>query len=635
VIRDTISASICEGETYTFGTQTLSVAGIYSDTLVAANACDSIVTLNLEVRPVIRDTISASICEGETYTFGTQTLSVAGTYSDTLVAANACDSIVTLNLEVRPVIRDTISVSICEGETYTFGTQTLSVAGTYSDTLVAANACDSIVTLNLEVRPVIRDTISASICEGETYTFGTQTLSVAGTYSDTLVAANACDSIVTLNLEVRPVIRDTISASICEGETYTFGTQTLSVAGTYSDTLVAANACDSIVTLNLEVRPVIRDTISASICEGETYTFGTQTLSVAGTYSDTLVAANACDSIVTLNLEVRPIIRDTITVTINEGETYTFGGETLNTTGTYRDTLTAANGCDSIVVLELTVIPTSTGILQLKVMLQGALFNTPSPGLMRDNLRAGNYIPLNDPYTSSGNTKFTHFGSGGGASTTLTVLNANAGTQDAIVDWVFVELRSAGNSSVILETRAALVQRDGDVVSPVDGTSPISFTGLAGNSYFVSVKHRNHLGAMTAAPRMLTTAGTLVDFTTMSAADLYNQAGFDGAEMVTVGSVKALWAGNTNVDIKVKYQGTLNDQPAILSQVLAHPGNTGGVYNYDGGFGYFSGDINMDGKVKYQGPGNDVNFIFFNAITAYPLNVADLYNYDLFREQLP
>ncbi len=305
-------------ETYTFGTQTLSVAGTYVDTLTAANACDSIVTLNLTVRPVIRDTISASICEGETYTFGTQTLSAAGTYVDTLTAANACDSIVTLNLSVRPIIRDTISASICEGETYTFGTQTLSVAGTYVDTLTAANACDSIVTLNLTIRPVIRDTISASICEGETYTFGTQTLSVAGTYVDTLTAANACDSIVTLNLSVRPVIRDTISASICDGETYTFGTQTLSAAGTYVDTLTAANACDSIVTLNLTVRPIIRDTISASICEGETYTFGTQTLSAAGTYVDTLTAANACDSIVTLNLTIRPIIRDTISASICE-----------------------------------------------------------------------------------------------------------------------------------------------------------------------------------------------------------------------------------------------------------------------------------------------------------------------------
>jgi hypothetical protein len=188
---------------------------------------------------------------------------------------------------------------------------------------------------------------------------------------------------------------------------------------------------------------------------------------------------------------------------------------------------------------------------------------------------------------------------------------------------------------VILETRAALLQRDGDVVSPLDGTSALRFMGLAGNNYFVAVKHRNHLGAMTAASQTLTTTGTTVDFTTMADAAVFNNSGFDGVEMITVGSVKALWAGNANADNKVKYQGSANDNATILSQVLTHPGNTGGVYNYNSGFGYYSGDINLDGKVKYQGTGSDANFIFFNVITAYSPNVGDLYNYDLFREQLP
>jgi hypothetical protein len=214
-------------------------------------------------------------------------------------------------------------------------------------------------------------------------------------------------------------------------------------------------------------------------------------------------------------------------------------------------------------------------------------------------------------------------------------LSANAGTPDAIVDWVFVELRSAMDSTVIVETRSALLQRDGDVVSPTDGISALSFAGLAGNNYFVSVKHRNHLGVMTAVPQQLTSTGTAVDFTTMSATQLYNQAGFDGAEMITVGSVKALWAGDVNGDSKIKHQGTGSDNPSILSQVLTHPGNIGGVYNFNAGLGYYTGDVNLDGKVKYQGTGNDTNFIFFNVVNAYPLNSAKLYNYDLLKEQLP
>ena len=158
---------------------------------------------------------------------------------------------------------------------------------------------------------------------------------------------------------------------------------------------------------------------------------------------------------------------------------------------------------------------------------------------------------------------------------------------------------------------------------------------MAGISYFVSIKHRNHLGVMTASAQTLTVGGTVVDFTTMSNANVFNNAGYDGAEMITIGAVKALWAGNANADVKVKYQGPSNDNATILSQVLNHPSNVSGTYNFDLALGYFSGDINMDGKVKYQGSGNDPAFIFANIITNYTLNLMDLYNYDLFVEQLP
>lgn len=282
---------------------------------------------------------------------------------------------------------------------------------------------------------------------------------------------------------------------------------------------------------------------------------------------------------------------------------------------------------------EITVIVGNvdeTGRLRVKVMLQGALIRTPAPTMMGDELRAGGYLPLNDPYTGSGNPRFTHAGSGGAASTTNAVLNANA-----IVDWVFVELRSASDPSVLVETRAALVQRDGDVVSPVDGVSALEFTNLAGTSYYIAIKHRNHLGAMTATTRTLTVAGTVVDFTTMSDADLFNKSGYDGFEMITIGGIKALWAGDADGNGQVKYEGPENDISMILAQVLAFPGNTNGTYNYNNALGYFSGDIDMNGQVKYQGLDVDPGFIFANIITNYTLNVMDLYNYNEFIEQLP
>jgi hypothetical protein len=154
----------------------------------------------------------------------------------------------------------------------------------------------------------------------------------------------------------------------------------------------------------------------------------------------------------------------------------------------------------------------------------------------------------------------------------------------------------------------------------------LTFAGAVGESYYVSVKHRNHLGAMTAAAVVMTATGTLVDFTTMTAAQTYNLPGYDGLEQVDVNGKMALLAGNANADNKVKYVGIDNDQIPVFSQVV----------NDFVGPVYLGGDINMDGKVKYRGPNNDASFNFFNVITNFALiNTGSLYNYDLFIEQLP
>jgi hypothetical protein len=288
--------------------------------------------------------------------------------------------------------------------------------------------------------------------------------------------------------------------------------------------------------------------------------------------------------------------------------------------------------------ITVNVSPDINAKLKLKVMLQGALLGT-SNGLMRDDLRVGGYLPLTEPYTAYANTRLQHRGGGGGETTTAAVLAANAGTPNAIVDWVFVELRSTNDSANVLITRSALLQRDGDVVSATDGTSMLFFSGIVGQSYFVSVKHRNHLGAMTAGRVVMNNDSTLVDFTNATNAQVYDRPGstnYNGMEQVTFQTRRALWACNANVDNRVKYQGSANDNTILLTQVLAYPTNVLSTYNFNSAFGYFNGDINMDGKVKYQGSANDAAIIFSNVIGQYSsLNILSLYNYNLFLEQTP
>jgi hypothetical protein len=334
------------------------------------------------------------------------------------------------------------------------------------------------------------------------------------------------------------------------------------------------------------------------------------------------------------------------TVTFNADGTYTY---TPNSDFVGSDVFTykvCDSGtpvqCDSATVT-LTILPPPVAKLILKVLLQGALYAT-SDGLMRDDLRRLNLLPIKEPYTAlndslgASSTRFKHL-IGGGETTTAAVFAGNVGTGDAIVDWVFVELRSPSDSTKVLQTASGLLQRDGDIVSPIDGTSPLTFTGLTSTAYFVSVKHRNHFGAMTNKAIPMTTVGTLVDFTVMDSSDVWNQPNiatlnYDGVEMNTTiwAGKKVLWAGNAVSDFRLKYDGANTDLAKPLNEVLVD--FSASTYNFNNGFGYKQGDINMDGKVKYAGANNDIIYIQ-NNVLLYRLNTGPLYNFNNMFEQIP
>jgi len=335
------------------------VAGGYRYIVAGTCGADTAV-VTVRLLPTPTQTILDTICSGANYTFGNQNLTQSGTYQDTLQTAIGCDSIVILNLNILQSITQNITDTICSGANYTFGNQNLTQSGTYQDTLQTTSGCDSIIILNLSVLQSITQTVADTICSGGSYTFGNQTLTQSGTYQDTLQTASGCDSIVVLNLNVLQSITKNIADTICSGGSYTFGNQTLTQSGTYQDTLQMASSCDSIIILNLSVLQNITQNITDTICSGGSYTFGNQNLTQSGTYQDTLQTTSGCDSIVVLNLSVLQNITQNITDTICSGANYTFGNQTLTQSGIYQDTLQTTSGCNSIVILNLTVTPSPT-----------------------------------------------------------------------------------------------------------------------------------------------------------------------------------------------------------------------------------------------------------------------------------
>jgi hypothetical protein len=294
--------------------------------------------------------------------------------------------------------------------------------------------------------------------------------------------------------------------------------------------------------------------------------------------------------------------------------------------------------------------------LQIRVYLEGALMNNSNAKgpdnrpLMRDQLRNNgftgqNYLPSNSPY-SFGSTfvnianKYQKFGPGllpslEKIANPTTVFNV-AG-QDAIVDWVFVELRDKENYSTLIASRSGLLQRDGDIVD-VDGVNYLTFPGISLDSFYVVVRHRNHLGVMS----MKVSNRDLVDFTNPSTqvfdfgttlADGYNYTGLAQKANVVYG-YRALWAGDFDADGKIKFVNPNDDHNVLFFDVFAYPNNLVNSANYNFGYGYLQGDYNLDGKTKYDNPNDDKNLLFAQLLLQ-PLNTNLLSNFNYFNQQVP
>jgi len=286
------------------------------------------------------------------------------------------------------------------------------------------------------------------------------------------------------------------------------------------------------------------------------------------------------------------------------------------------------NGLCDTVNMPITVVP-STVNLTVKVMLHGAMIGV-NDGLMRADLQTQGLVPTVQPYHDSISTRFAHV-LGGNELTTNAILSANAGTEDAIVDWVLVEIRDPQDSTTVIRTVSALVQRDGDVVAAQTGGDLI-VGGLPAN-FFVTIKHRNHLGAMTGKPVQVSNEAATADFIRMIDADLYHNVGYDTLAMTTMGGKNALWAGNANANIQTKYDGVMPDRMIIANNILLDGGNQLEALNFTAK-GYYMGDLNMDGETKYDGAQNDRLLIQYFILT-YPLNTEKLRNYNDMLEQLP
>ncbi len=308
-----------------------------------------------------------------------------GFYTESMIL-NAHNSLHVGNVHINYYVRDEESASACmfedldsenglfhiDGDKAQAGTTVLTKAALALPNQLDADPSNS----HLDTLYVFKATyneapqvvIDKTICEGEEAgaEYGFANHSTSGVYMRKGISAvTGCDSITTLNLTVLPRSRTTTEATICSGTYFEFNGRQYSKTGVYVDTLSSlVTGCDSITKLILTVNAPITATVDAYACPGTSYYFTPKypALTMSGTYRDSLTTAEGCDSIVTLTLTM--IEADTVRVskTIKENELpYSYSNTTISypvgtKAGTYTDTVTVeGEKCEYTLIHTLTI----------------------------------------------------------------------------------------------------------------------------------------------------------------------------------------------------------------------------------------------------------------------------------------
>jgi hypothetical protein len=143
--------------------------------------------------------------------------------------------------------------------------------------------------------------------------------------------------------------------------------------------------------------------------------------------------------------------------------------------------------------------------------------------------------------------------------------------------------------------------------------SPVALYGLVSGSYFITIRHRNHLGVRSSTLRSFITTAlgspttqSSYDFTIAQSQAYQNPAITSNAAMVDLGEGKfGLWGGNANGNNTVRASGgqNLNDYLYLVNTVLN--GNFAVIVNNL----YNSADLNLDGSARATGGSNNNDYL--------------------------
>ncbi len=382
VTRDDV---LCPGQTIfvngqEYGENPLDQTG--TQVMPLPNGCDSTVIIDISFQNQITDNYAPFFCPDQTIeingtTYGNPALGHQQTGTEPISGVGGCDTLRTIFINILPASEVDTTLVICEGGSVFFNGNIYDESSTGGTEIIPnadPNGCDSTYNITVTVYAPEDANITPEVCPGKEFVLRGRIFNAADP-SGTVVLSNegfyGCDSTINVAISFYDSLKGNYTRTICENDNFTYNGTLYGDGGldagmeVISD--VGANSCDSFIQVTVNYYPAETGDHTIRLCPGQSVVydntlygsqdggvdFGFETLEGEG--------IGNCDSTVNVTVVYYPDYpAGFYEERICRSDTVFYNGTAYhleNRTGTENIGLVGANGCDSLVTVNLNFFP--------------------------------------------------------------------------------------------------------------------------------------------------------------------------------------------------------------------------------------------------------------------------------------
>ncbi len=410
-----ITLQACGSNTVEYNGVNLTDGSVTNFIFPNAVGCDSTVTITVNNLPEDNSMVMFETCT-ETMVEYDGTMLNPGSQTDFYYTnSSGCDSVITVIVDELQTYSTELQLETCTGTTVLYNGQDLSPGTAMDFVFLAENGCDSMVSIFVEELMLSTSQLQFEACDGSSVFYNGDDLPTGSTTEYTFVNMNGCDSVITVEVNPLEVYSFDLELTACEGDYILYNGMQIP-AGTSQDfILMANNGCDS--TVSVDVVPLANYTsnLELTACDGDYTTYNSTQIPAGSTQDFVLSAANGCDSIVMVSVIPIPLSYEEIDLATCEGTTINYNGEDLTPGSVTEFTFISSLGCDSMVTVNV-----------------GTLFNT-SSALGLSACENGT-VPYNGQNLQPGSVSMHTFANEVGCDSLVTVTVASIPVDETFID---------------------------------------------------------------------------------------------------------------------------------------------------------------------------------------------------------